>query len=578
MIVSYTFGTIFKRDRCDTAGAVASDDRKGDASPASTVPADDEAAVAQARASYQSAKMKTPEDKIRRLPATPKAPLSREVQSVEIFRGEGDKTTNQTCSSRKSRPLKARKTMKRRAKKTKKPAKTAKEGADTAKTRKQEPIENTPVTSPTTTSGNSTTSPGTSTNTPDASTPGSRTSAPQTAQPARKASVELGSPDLTENRSPAPGAVAGVLNRAQTTDLVDAQNMVKTGAEAALQGGSGNETKVRDGTRLRIRNKDYHNRRMRFYRSLERRKKSEKLAILFEEWNNCNEDWTSSSFVVRMRERTTERQKGGRRWMTEGDIIDKYSKGRTLEEAKQIAREIVMGKETCKHMRNTHIRAHPDAPLRQDMRLFLIWDEEFECTETDSIVEALFESKDSDEHGGKDKKKKRKRETSSSSQQSDKSSSSESSNSSSSAKDRRKNKKKKAQKGKKSKQVKHKRRDQGKKKPSSRKEVKDESSSSESRSESEEDPGAAAAKKAKEEKEKEREAAKQAEKDRKLAEKEEQKEKKRLENQQKKEQTKEINKKKAAVRSGSSQRAAEGTSQRPQVLEAEAPGAAGRFG
>ena len=62
--------------------------------------------------------------------------------------------------------------------------------------------------------------------------------------------------------------------------------------------------------------------------------------------------------------------------MTEADIVDKYSKGRTVEEARQIARDIVLGKETCKHMRSTHIRPHPDAPLRQDMRLFLIWDEE----------------------------------------------------------------------------------------------------------------------------------------------------------------------------------------------------------
>ena len=288
------------------------------------------------------------------------------------------------------------------------------------------------------------------------------------------------------------------------------------------------------------------------------RKKSEKMAILFEEWTNCNGDWSTSSFVVRMRERTTEKQKGGRRWMTEGDIVDKYSKGRTVEEARQIARDIVVGKEACKHMRSTHIRPHPDAPLRQDMRLFLIWDEEFETTETDSIVEALFQCKDSDRHGKDEKKKKRKRETSSSSQ-SDKSSDSASSRSSSSSSDRRKNKKKALKKGKKSKPVKHKHGNQGKKK--GKKEVKDESSDSDSKSESE-DSQVAAGRKAKEEKEKQRaaekeerekqrEAEKQAEKERKLAQKEEEKEKKRLESQQKKEVTKEINRKKGAAKKAS---------------------------
>ncbi|CAK9005243.1 Septin-type G domain-containing protein [Durusdinium trenchii] len=95
-----------------------------------------------------------------------------------------------------------------------------------------------------------------------------------------------------------------------------------------------------------------------------------------------------------MRERNTERTVGGRRWMTEADIVAKYLPGRSLEEAKQIAREIVEGKEKDAHMKKTHIRPHPDAPLRLDMRLFLIWDESYETTERDVTVETLFECKD----------------------------------------------------------------------------------------------------------------------------------------------------------------------------------------
>ena len=283
-----------------TAGAVASDDHKGDASPASTVPANDEAALAHAKASYQSAKMKTPEDKIRRAPATPRAPLSRDVQSVEILTTEGDKQTErdqkrsngQKSKVKKQRgPLKGRKTTKKKVTKAKQVKQTTKDGAKMTKTKEQTLAKMAP--SHATTPEGTTTSPGTSTTGPDASTtspgsstapsgvsttsPGASTAAPGTSaphrtqptQPIRKASLEIGSPDLAENRSPAPEAVAGMLNRTSTGDLAETHNMVRTNAEAALPAVGPHEARVRDGTRVRVRNKEYHNRRMRFYRSLD---------------------------------------------------------------------------------------------------------------------------------------------------------------------------------------------------------------------------------------------------------------------------------------------------------------------
>ena len=55
-------------------------------SPASTVPGNDEAAAEMARLSYQASKMQTPEDMIRKAPATPQnPPLSRMIQSVELL-------------------------------------------------------------------------------------------------------------------------------------------------------------------------------------------------------------------------------------------------------------------------------------------------------------------------------------------------------------------------------------------------------------------------------------------------------------------------------------------------------------
>ena len=119
-------------------------------------------------------------------------------------------------------------------------------------------------------------------------------------------------------------------------------------------------------------------------------KKREKLAILFEEWTKCSERWESSSFVLRMREKTTEKQKGGRRWMTKADIIAKYRPGRTEEEATQIAEEIVMNKEATPDAQ----KPHPDAPLNPTMRLYLVWDESYESTEVDTVVESLFRQKE----------------------------------------------------------------------------------------------------------------------------------------------------------------------------------------
>ncbi|CAL1164269.1 unnamed protein product [Cladocopium goreaui] len=302
-----------------------------------------------------------------------------------------------------------------------------------------------------------------------------------------------------------------------------------------------------------VRNKDAHNRRMRFYRSLESSSspdeiqdmaenartggnKRQKLAVLFEEWVNCSEDWPQSSFVIRMKQRTTERQKGGRRWMTKADIVSKYAPGRTESEAKSIAEEIVAHKEQTPDAK----RPHPDAPLNSEMTLYLVWDEQFESTEHDSVVEQLFRQKDSSAKKaskGKGSKESKKRKASSSPENSEDSSEDsdrdDSSSSSSSTKRNKKQhdkkKKRKNTKNKKTKKGKTAKKDKGKKNKS-------ESVSDVSDSE-DKDPEA---------EEKEREKA--AEKERKRAEAEAKKEAKRIETEQKKAANKEQNRKKGLVK------------------------------
>ena len=278
--------------------------------------------------------------------------------------------------------------------------------------------------------------------------------------------------------------------------------------------------------------------------------KKDKLAVLFEEWMKCSEDWSQSDFIVRMRESRKDSMKGGRRWMTEADIANKYLPGRTMGEAKTIAREIVQGKENCPHMKANHIKPHPNLPTRQDMRLFLVWDEAYETSQTDTVVESLFQCRDDgkDSKKGKhekSKKKDKKRKVPDSSSSDSESCDSESSDSSSSSSQAKKKKKKKT--SKKSACGKGGKKKAGKLAPKPKPSKKESSSGScDDDDEDEEDlmPSATSGKDTK----KGQKEKKALEKERKQREKEAQKEVKRQEAEEKKEQTKMLTKKRSLVK------------------------------
>lgn len=279
--------------------------------------------------------------------------------------------------------------------------------------------------------------------------------------------------------------------------------------------------------------------------------KKDKLAVLFEEWMKCSEDWSQSDFIVRMRESRKDSMKGGRRWMTEADIANKYLPGRTMGEAKTIAREIVQGKENCPHMKANHIKPHPNLPTRQDMRLFLVWDEAYETSQTDTVVESLFQCRDDgkDSKKGKhekSKKKDKKRKVPDSSSSDSESCDSESSDSSSSSSQAKKKKKKKKT-SKKSACGKGGKKKAGKLAPKPKPSKKESSSGScDDDDEDEEDltPSAASGKDTK----KGQKEKKALEKERKQREKEAQKEVKRQEAEEKKEKTKMLTKKRSLVK------------------------------
>ena len=111
--------------------------------------------------------------------------------------------------------------------------------------------------------------------------------------------------------------------------------------------------------------------------------KQEKMAVLFEEWCGANENWKSSSFLVRIRTKHSAKKKGGRRWMTQEQLATKYNCSFT-------AQEIVTAKESDPVLSKTQIRPHPELPNRKDLRLFLCWDESVETDEHDVVVESMF--------------------------------------------------------------------------------------------------------------------------------------------------------------------------------------------
>lgn len=286
-------------------------------------------------------------------------------------------------------------------------------------------------------------------------------------------------------------------------------------------------------------------------------RRKEKFAILFDEWNQCSENWQKSKFMIIMRERKTGRHQGGRRWLTEADIAARYSKGRTPEEAAEIARDIVLNKEQDPVLKKLHIKPHPDCPLRESMKLILIWDEEWEADRSDVIVESLFKQTDSSSE--KDKKGRKRARSSSSS--SDSSPDSDGSSSSSAPRKSKKSKKKKGKKSKKATSKKNKakghkaknsskgKKDKGDKKKSSSSSSSVSSQDSDNSQDEPEKPEPKPKDKTPQELAREEKAAeKLAEKERKKQEAERKKLEKAEEAKAKKERTQELNKKRNAAK------------------------------
>ena len=331
-------------------------------SPATTVAADDAEAAEMARLKYQAQRMQTPEERIRRMPATPALP--RRVQSQEILRAQSvastaldtpapvqeataAKTCKQTKKIGKTKPGKKGKKPVKKTRKTKTVKKLSKSKKGKAATAKKPTAKKPTAKKPTAppapdTNANVETVPTLTPHMAEPVSPGAAALPSPAQSPATDARLahamtqlyvtspdappesstphdalaptelvevkaEHDKPDETQDvpraeqdaysppqdaSTPQPESAASLLNRAQTTDLTALQALVTESVRSAIASPSeshGNAppnnnaaaaprataasasdaTAVADLPRVRTRNKEMHNRRMRFYRTLE---------------------------------------------------------------------------------------------------------------------------------------------------------------------------------------------------------------------------------------------------------------------------------------------------------------------
>ena len=95
--------------------------------------------------------------------------------------------------------------------------------------------------------------------------------------------------------------------------------------------------------------------------------KSQKLAVMFEDWCGSEEDWGKSKLVLQMRQVNTVGRKGSRKWMCRHEIVDKYK-------SEVIADEIISQKMSMDETaRASVVRDHPDLANGRAPSILSVW-------------------------------------------------------------------------------------------------------------------------------------------------------------------------------------------------------------
>ena len=155
---------------------------------------------------------------------------------------------------------------------------------------------------------------------------------------------------------------------------------------------------------------------------------SPRLQILLEQWISCAGIWKESALYIRMSSKKAFKKRGCRAWLTFQQIAERYG-------SEDVARQITETKLGDEEARRSQVREHPDCPatvlhlalvslqslklgcfdlscmvflvvflstrLNEDVLQFLVWIEDSEQEEEDTVVEQFFEAvdKDNDDRG-----------------------------------------------------------------------------------------------------------------------------------------------------------------------------------
>ncbi|CAE7356329.1 unnamed protein product [Symbiodinium microadriaticum] len=111
------------------------------------------------------------------------------------------------------------------------------------------------------------------------------------------------------------------------------------------------------------------------------------MAVLWEGWVQSRGNWHSSQLLLTLQSTRKNRRRGGRRWMTEAQLAERYGQ--------DVAQEIIEHKSTDAVLRRTQVKNHPDCPR---LRLFLCFDYECEEEEEEDVLGHMASA--SYKHGG----------------------------------------------------------------------------------------------------------------------------------------------------------------------------------
>lgn len=87
----------------------------------------------------------------------------------------------------------------------------------------------------------------------------------------------------------------------------------------------------------------------------------EDMQKLYEEWLQCEEKWSKSSYVIQLQQTSEFCRMGARRWMTYAQICDKYK-------SSDIATCIVEEKKSNPKLAG-QMKPHPDCPSKKEPKL-----------------------------------------------------------------------------------------------------------------------------------------------------------------------------------------------------------------